>query len=316
MKKYLLLLLIILVACTPRLYEIKETQDIMGTFVTITVYHENKEYSKNAINDAFEEIRRIDSLLSSYKSTSEVSILNNNKKIINYSADLKSNLEKSLYYSKLSNGSFDITVKPVLDLYRESFKNTGKAPTNKEISEVLLDVDYNEVVIGDIISIGNNQKITLGGIAKGYAVDRAIEILESRGITNALVNAGGDMKAIGKKYASVNWNIALANPRNKDEFIAQIPISNKAIVTSGDYERYFNENKTFHHIVDPNTGYSALELMSVTITADNAFDADAISTSVFVLGKEKGLELIESLNNVEGLIIIKNKEIIKSSGFK
>jgi len=154
----------------------------------------------------------------------------------------------------------------------------------------------------------------LGGIAKGYAVDRAIEILKEKGIKNALVNAGGDMQTIGKKYGNMQWGIALANPRNTNEFITAFPISNKAIVTSGDYERFFDENKSFHHIVDPNTGYSATELISVTILADNAFDADAISTAVFVLGKEKGLDLIESLNNTEALIITNNKEIFTSSG--
>jgi len=122
------------------------------------------------------------------------------------------------------------------------------------------------------------------------------------------------MRAIGNK-GEENWQIALQNPRNKNEFLTVIPLNNTAVATSGDYERYFDDSKKFHHIVNPKTGYSALELMSVTIITEKAIDADALATSVFVMGKEKGLELIESLDNVEGLIITQEKEIIKSNGF-
>ncbi|MBD3163594.1 FAD:protein FMN transferase [Candidatus Woesearchaeota archaeon] len=316
MKKALLCLLILFIACTPRLYEVKETRELMGTFVTITVHHPSKDAGNKAISAAFDEILRIENLLSNYKNTSEVSILNKNKIIENPSEDLIKNIRKSFFYGELSDGHFDITVQPMLDLYKESFQLKNRPPTAKEIEETLEKISYKEIKIENRkIAVGNSQKITLGGIAKGYAVDRAVEILKKHNIKNALVNAGGDMRAIGRKYGSAGWSVALANPRNKDEYIEIIPISDKAIVTSGDYERFFNKNKSFHHIINPNTGYSASELISVTIIANNAFDADALSTSVFVLGKEKGLELIENLNNTEGLIITKEREIIKSTGF-
>jgi thiamine biosynthesis lipoprotein len=235
---------------------------------------------------------------------------------VNGSKELLENVEKSIYYGELSEGGFDITVQPILDLYKESFSVRKRPPTSEEIQEELKKVDYRNVnVKGNIVSIGNNQEITLGGIAKGYAVDKAVETIENIGVKHALVNAGGDMRALGKKYGSVDWSIALANPRDKKDYITLISLADESVVTSGDYERFFNENKSFHHIVNPLTGYSATELMSVTIIAENAFDADAISTSVFVLGKEKGLELIESLDRVEGLIITREKDIIKSSGF-
>lgn len=313
----IILTIIFFSACTPRLFEIKESRDLMGTIVTITIYDSNKKLANEATNTAFSEISRIENLLSNFKNDSEVSILNREKEIESPSEDLLLNIQKAIYYSELSDGAFDITVQPILDLYKESFSVNKRSPTDEEINEELKKVDYKKIKIGENrISINKDQKITLGGIAKGYAVDKAINILKQNGIKYALVNAGGDMRAVGKKYGSVDWSIALANPRDKNKHITLIKLSDKAVVTSGDYERFFDENKKFHHIVNPKTGYSATELISVTILADNAFDADAISTAVFVLGREKGLMLIENLENVEGLIITREKEIIKSSRFQ
>ena len=312
----LFLIILVLVSCSPRLHEIKRTENLMGTKVTITIHDSNKDTANKAIDSAFSEISRIEMLLSNYQNDSQVSILNREKRIEDGSADLLLNIGLANYYGNISNGSFDITVQPILDLYTESFSVKKRPPTDDEIKEELKKVDYAKIEInGKEVSIGDNQKITLGGLAKGYAVDKAITVLKKEGIEHALVNAGGDIRALGKKYASLDWSIALANPRDKEDYITIIKLADKAVVTSGDYERYFDSEKNFHHIVNPLTGYSATELMSVTILTDNAFDADAISTSVFVLGKEKGLELVVSLDNVEGMIITREKEIIKSSGF-
>jgi thiamine biosynthesis lipoprotein len=217
----------------------------------------------------------------------------------------------------ISNGSFDITVQPILDLYTETFQNEKRPPTEEEVKEAQKRIDYRQIILTENqISIGPDQEITLGGIAKGYAVEKAVDILKSMGIKSALVNAGGNMRAIGKKPDDLPWNIALKNPRNETEYLTMVYLDNNAIATSGDYERYFNENKTFHHIINPKTGYSATELISTTIVTENAFDADALSTTVFVLGKEKGLQLCESLENTSCLIITRNREIIKSSKWK
>ena len=288
----------------------------MGTTVTITVYNDEKKEAKKVIELAFNEIKRIDNLLSNYKEDSEVSLLNKNSFIEDMSNDLLYNVKKALRYSELSEGAFDITVQPILNLYTDSFENKKRAPTDEEIKETLKLVDFENVVIEfkKIYFKEKGMKITLGGITKGYVIDKAINVLEKNNIKHALVNAGGDLRAIGNKGRE-NWNIALSNPRNKNERIALIELNNNSVATSGDYERYYDEDKKFHHIVNPKTGYSADELISVTIIAYKAIDADALATSVFVLGKEQGLELIEKLDNVEGLIITKEKEIVKSSGF-
>ena len=216
----------------------------------------------------------------------------------------------------MSDGAFDITVQPILDLYNRSFIEKNSAPSGEEINKELKKVDYKRVIIKDQkIQIGDDQIITLGGIAKGYAVEKAIEILKRHNITMALVDASGNMRALGRKPDGV-WNIAMEDPRNVNNYITIIPLDNNAVSTSGDYERYFDPGMKYHHIINPKTGYSATELISVTIVTDNAFDADALSTAVFVLGKEKGMKLIESLPGVEGLIITREKEILRSSGFK
>ena len=294
--------------------ETNETRELLGIFITITVM--DYDEAKEPIELAFDEIKRIDNLLSSYKNESQLSLLNKNGFLDNSGSELIYNLKKANYFSELSNGAFDITVQPILELYKKSFSENKRPPTEQEIGETMQLVNYENIIINknNIEFKDKNMQITLGGIAKGYIIDKAVEILEKNGIKNALVNAGGDIRAIGTKNKE-DWTIALENPRNKDEYIAIIKLNNKSVATSGDYERYFDEEKEFHHIVNPKTGYSATELISVTIIADKAIDADALSTSVFVLGKDKGLILIEKLRDVEGLIITNEREIVKSSGF-
>jgi FAD:protein FMN transferase len=296
--------------------KISRSEELMDTFFTITVYSDKPETAETAIEEAFNEIKKIESELNIYNEDSELSRLNRNKILEYPSGDLKINIDRSLYYSNLSTGAFDITVQPILDLYNRSFIEKNSAPSGEMISRELKKVDYKRVIIKDQeIKIGDNQSITLGGIAKGYAVEKAVEILRRYNITMALVDAGGNMRALGRKPDGV-WNVAMADPRDTNNYITIIPLENNAVSTSGDYERYFDDKMEYHHIINPKTGYSATGLISVTIVMDNAFDADALSTAVFVLGKEKGMDLIEFLPGVEGLIITREREILRSSGFQ
>jgi FAD:protein FMN transferase len=296
-------------------HEVKRSELLMDTFFTITVYSKQPETAEKAIKSAFSEIKEIESELNVYSENSELSKLNKNKVIESPSDDLKRNIARSLCYSNLSDGAFDITVQPILELFKKSFSEKNSPPSGEMISKELKKVDYRKVIIkGNEIKIGDDQSITLGGIAKGYAVEKAVEILKNYKITMALVDASGNMRALGKKPEGV-WNIAIRDPRDSHGYVTIIPLNNNAVSTSGDYERYLDEKKQYHHIINPKTGYSATELSSVTIVADNAFDADALSTIVFVLGKGKGMQLIESLPGVEGLIITREGEVLRSSGF-
>jgi FAD:protein FMN transferase len=322
-RAYIRILLIIAVLLTgtainadPSIQKISRTEKLMGTFFTITVYSDSPETAGTAMRSAFNEIIKIESELSVYKEDSELARLNREKVLKYPSEDLKANINRSLYCSNLSNGAFDITVQPLLDLYKKSFNEKNSSPSDEMIHNELKKVDYKRIIAKDQeIKIGDDQSITLGGIAKGYAVEKAVEILKRNNIGTALVDAGGNMRALGKKPDGV-WHVAIADPRDTNNYVTIIPLDNNAVSTSGDYERYFDDDMKYHHIINPKTGYSATELISVTIVTDNAFDADALSTAVFVLGKEKGMELIESLPGVEGLIITREKEILRSSGFK
>jgi FAD:protein FMN transferase len=304
------------VSANPSIQKISRSADSMDTFFTITVYSDNSETADTAITEAFNEIKKLEAELSVYRDDSEVSRLNRKKIIKSPSEDLRINLEKALYYSNLSDGAFDITVQPILDLYDRSFIKKDSAPSAEMINRQLKKIGYKRIVVKDgEIKIGDNQSITLGGIAKGYAVEKAVEVLKRHDITMALVDASGNMRALGKKPDGA-WNVALADPRDANNYITRIALDNNAVSTSGDYERYFDDEMKYHHIINPKTGYSATELISATIVTDNAFDADALSTAVFVLGKEKGMKLIESLPGVEGLIITREREILRSSGFR
>lgn len=306
MKRIFLLgVLVLLAACS--VPEISETRESMGTLVNIKIIGSNQ----SLLNAGFSEIERINRIMGPYGNESEVRELNE-KRNIEGSDEMRYVLGRSIFYSVLSEGAFDVTVQPILDLYAISFGEFGMPPTEEDIEEAKRQVSYTKINLSDRIKIGGGQKITLGGIAKGYAIDLAVDKLKEAGVESGLVNAGGDLRGFGEK----EWKVALANPRDKKDYITIIKFRNKAVATSGDYERFFDENKSFHHIVDPRTGYSATELMSVTIVADKAIDADALATSVFVLGKEKGIEMIEKITDVEGLIITREKEILRSSGFK
>jgi len=186
-------------------------------------------------------------------------------------------------------------------------------------------IDKTKVLVGsdkiDINAITSSisfkkvgMEITLGGIAKGYAVDEAIKVLKNMGIKHALINAGGDLTTIGSKADSSHWTIALQDPENEANYITRFKISGKAIATSGNYERYYNESANVGHIMNPKTGYSSTDCWSVSIIADNCTEADALATGVFVMGPDAGMKLVESLQDVECLIIDSNGIIHRSSG--
>jgi thiamine biosynthesis lipoprotein len=303
-------------ACTPQLATVARSQESMGTVIHITAAARGQRQVEEAVEAAFAEFRRLDGLLSHYSDSSEVGRLNRKGRLESPSPELQANIRKSVEYGRLSGGAFDITVQPILDLYDHTFRELKRAPTAEEVQRTLRLVDYRRIELGEgFLRLGPGQKITLGGIAKGYAVDRALAILRSRGVPNALVDGGGDIRAMGRAEGRRDWLVALRNPRDPNDFITRIRASDLAVLTSGDYERYYDPEKKFHHIINPLTGYSATELISVTIVGPAAFDADALATAVFVLGLEKGMKMITSLEGYEGLLITRERRIHRTPGF-
>ncbi len=290
----------------------------MNTDVAITLMHPDVSEAESAIDSAFAEVYRVEHLMSHTEGVevSEVARLNKDGFLPNASSDLRYVLNKSIECSELSNGSFDVTVLPVINLWTDKIQ-AGAPPISDEINETLKPVNYRNISIKneDIHFSQRGMGITLGGIAKGYAIDRAITVMEERHIKNALVNAGGDVRALGCRSEGRPWRVALQNPENKTEYVTIMYLSNVSAATSGNYERYFSEAARRSHIIDPKTGYAAEELLSVTIIAKTATDADALATAVFVSGEADGMDLIERLNHVEGLIITSDRRILRSSGF-
>jgi thiamine biosynthesis lipoprotein len=308
------MLCMLVLGCRVISFRVEQTRTLMGTDVEIIAFHEDENTGRVAVRRAFNTIQDVEGIMSGFVDNSQVFRLNTAGMVKRPHEYFTEVINKSMYYSELSGGAFDITVQPVLELYRAT-ANLNRTPTEEELSEALSKVDYRKLTEENgSFYLPINMSITLGGIAKGYAVDKAIEALQVRGIERALVNAGGDMRAIGVKELEQPWTIALKNPRNASEFITVIRLEDMAVATSGDYERYYF-NKSYHHIIDPKTGRSATGLISVTVVAPTATEADALSTTVFVMGKDKGLELVESIQGVEALIITSEKEIVRSSGF-
>jgi len=289
-----------------------ETRNYMDTFVTISVDSTlfNKKNVDKAIDKAFSEIERIENVLSFYDEDSIIYALNTKGYLTKeeITPELEYLIKKSVYYSEVSGGAFDVTIHPILNLWKEGLWTEDSERQNRVIKDELSRIGYKKILIDDNGIFLDGVKIDLGGIAKGYAADRALNIIQDEGFDTVLINIGGDMVA-----GDGVWKIVLSDPDDLDNYITSFNISNKAVATSGNYERYFDPSKKIHHIIDPRTGYPASECISVTIIADKGIDADALATSVFVLGPEEGLNLVNSIDNVDALIIDDDRNIYRSN---
>ena len=293
----------------------------MGTLFDITVSHPDVEEARKATDKAFDEIQRIEWLTSNFSSKSEITKINQNAGKLAYpvSKELYILLQKSIQYSQLANGTFDITIGAIQDLWK--FENEiGTVPATETIIRLLPLVDFRNILLEENhharLKI-EGMKLDLGAVAKGYAVDRGIDVLKKYNIDNAILNGGGDLKSIGEKSPGVLWKIGVRHPRKPSDVIASLDGKNNAIATSGDYQKYFvKDGIRYHHILNPVTGMQAQGLQSVTIIAKEAMFADAMATAVFVMGAEQGMKFIKSQSQLEGVIITADGKKIVSSGLK
>ena len=294
----------------------RQSRIIMGTSVEIAVSRADPKTAEKAMETAFQEAERINRLMSHYRPDSEVSQISRHagKKEIRVSPETLEVIERALYFSRLSGGAFDITVGPVFRLW--DFRGE-KIPDGDKLRENLKRVDYRRIKVdrsrSTVYLDDPRMEVDLGAIAKGYAADRACLALKKKGIQNFLVNAGGDVRAGGRKEKEIPWTVGIQHPRIPSHFIAKIQPQNAAIATSGDYEKYFlKDGQRYHHILVPSTGQPARECQSVTILAPTAMDADALATTVFVLGPEKGFALIEDVPGVHALIVERRGSVLLS----
>lgn len=306
-----------LVACTYKpLTRYKETRPLMGTFATIIVYSSDEEAARGAIDAAFARMEEIEKVASIFDEEAEAFRLNQDGYLDAPSDDLLKLINMSLDYSELTAGCFDITVQPILELWQAGLYKDSPEVQQNRINETLGLVGWDKIGVEDnkIYFEEEGMKITLGGIAKGYAADEALVILEGKDMKHALVDTGGDIATLGAKPGGEPWIIDLANPDDTSQSLATFLFSDKSVATSGNYERYFDPDKKAHHIINPKTGYSANECISVTVIADSCIQVDAVATAVFVMGPEDGLELVESLDGVECFIVDSSRTIHRSSG--
>jgi len=287
----------------------EERADIMGTTFTIKIDAPAGSV-RPAARTAFQEIRRIDRLLSTYKPDSEISDVNRRAftEAVAVGEDFWHVVMASRKYFTLSGGSFDPSIRPLMQAWSLTAKQ-GRLPTEEELKKALDLVDFGNVRLDEsthtVAFAREEMALDFGGIAKGYAVDRAIAVLESCGVTSAIVDAGGNFRAIGAPRNRDRWQIGIRHPLRHDEIIARLPISEGAAATSGGYERFFEvEGKRYCHIMDPRTGQPVQAILSATVLAKSAMAADALSTSVFVLGADEGMRLIEETPDVEGMLIL------------
>jgi len=304
------------VRCSPSIREPEirgRTETVMGTFVEIKAVVGNRSVEEidNAIDAAFDAVRRIDSLMSTYKADSEVSEINRRaaSEGVLISPETCEVINKALELSRASNGSFDITVMPLLELWGFARGRTKAVPSQAEIDGTLACVGYELIDLDqakrEIRLKRDGTKIDLGGIAKGYAVDSAVKSLAANGVSAGMVNAGGDLYCLGSKAPGKPWRIAVRDPVNEEGVLGYVQLADKGIATSGDYQNFFMaDGVRYSHIFDPRTGRpSTVGPHSVTVVAETCADADGLATAVFVLGPNKGIELLEQLAGVEGLIV-------------
>lgn len=298
---------------------LKDEQIIMGTLVRVELAHENDESGRVAMAAAMEEMRRIDRLMSPYREDSELSRVNREAagKPVPIGQDMVEVIDRALKFSEMTNGAFDITFASVGYLYDYAGK---RLPSDKEIRQRLPAINYRHINLDrahrTLHFARPGVRIDLGGIAKGYAVDNAIAILRARGVKHALVTAGGDSRVLGDR-AGRPWRIGIRDPRNRDGTVTVLPLINAAISTSGDYEQYFERDGVrHHHILNPRTGKSAAGMHSVSIVGPDAMTTDGLSTSVFVMGMERGLSLVESLPGIEAVLIDDQGKMHITSGLR
>jgi thiamine biosynthesis lipoprotein len=299
------------------LYKVSKGNLGMGTFINMMAFHPSQGEAEEAMELAFEEINRLTAFMTRFESTSYIGHLNGSGLLKDPPTEVMEVLRSSLLFHRLSGGTFDVTVKPVVDLYVESFRVNNGPPSSRALKAVMEKVGSQHVkVTKTSVSFGRSgMGVTLDGIAKGYIVDRAMDTLRQKKIQHALINAGGDILVYGGKGEGKPWKIGIQDPWNRQGHVDAVTLDNGAIATSGNYEVFFDQEKLFHHLIRPNSGSPAPDTASVTIRAASCMEADAIATSVYIMGPARGYQFIRELPSIEGLVINSEGNKVPSAGW-
>ncbi|GAA0068677.1 FAD:protein FMN transferase [Clostridium sardiniense] len=322
------ILIISLVGCTKEKSKdtklkdpISRTELFMGTAIKITLYDGGSE---EILDKAFKRVIDLEDLVSINKSGTEIVELNKNSGInpVKLSDDSFNIIEKGLEYSKASKGGYDITIGPLVKLWSIGLPE-AKVPNENEIKEAIKHVDYSKLKINkdtnEVFLSEKGMMIDLGSIAKGYAADEIVELLKEEGVTEAIVDLGGNIYALGKKEGNKNWKIGIQDPNTeRGNVVGMVETYNKSVVTTGVYERFIEKDGVkYHHILNPKIGYPyKTDIAGVSIIADKSMDADALSTLIFTKGLDEGIKFIETLDGVDAIFIMNDRKVYITEGVR
>ncbi|MFL2770852.1 MAG: FAD:protein FMN transferase [Rhodospirillaceae bacterium] len=310
---YFSLFLPLIAACSTQIDSYVAAQDetwVMGTTLDVIVYRPKAEegQTQGDLEAALSSVKSIDRSMSLYRDDSELVALNSKAGTHNIalSRPMANILSASVFFANLSNGAFDVTIQPIVDLWGFYEVEEAAVPPQEEITRILNTVGMEHFALdltARIVSLESETQIDLGAIAKGYAVDQAIEVLQARGVSAALVNLGGTIRVFGNSKMNREWIVGVKHPR-KNRLLGEVRLVNGAISTSGDYDRFFEvDGERYSHIIDPRSGYPSEGMTGLTVIASTATAADALSTAAFVLGPRDGMELLARCDAIEGLLV-------------
>jgi len=298
-----------------RLERVERSSRALGAQVSIVALHDDSREAGRAIDASFAELEQVEQVMSLYRPESQLSRLNRDGVLENPHPWLVSVLESARATSVRSGGAFDATVQPLWDLYAAA-KKAGGVPSAEAVEEARGRVDWRAVEIsaGRIVLHGEGRAVTLNGIAQGFACDRVRAVLQARGIRHALVDTG-ELGALGRRADGGPWTAGIQHPRQPDAWLAIAALDDRFLATSGDYATRFSDDFRHNHILDPRTGRSPEEFSSVSVLARTGTEADALSTTLFVLGAEEGLRLVASTPGADALFAFKDGRTTATSGF-
>lgn len=299
---------------------VKKTLKLMGTRFEITVVAPNEEIGYINIDEAVSEIERIERLISSWDEKSETSLINKNAGIkpVKVSRELFNLIERAIKISEITDGAFDITYASMDQIWKFD-GSMDKKPTADEIKNSVAKVGYQKLVLdvenATVFLPEKGMKIGFGAIGKGYAADKAKDLLVSKEVKGGIINASGDLTTWGTKVTGEKWLVGIANPLSKDKVFSWLPVVESSVATSGNYEKYIIiDGEKYSHIIDPRTGYPTRGINSVSIFAKQAELCDALATAVFTMGRDVGLHMINQIDGVEAVIVDSENKVHRSSG--
>lgn len=296
----------------------------MGSVLHVTVYGESLSHCDEALNNVFAEINTIEKLMSVFDEHSQLSLLNrySYEREVQVDARILEVLENAKQFYHLTDGAFDVTIEPLMELYGfRDDKSLHHIPSDKQLATTLDAIGMNNITVNrkqETVNLHHqNTRLDFGGIAVGYAIDRAVKILKFHGVESALINHSGDIFALGSPPDEDSWEVGIVDPLNPEDIIATVRIKNQALSTSGNYENFVNlDGHRIGHLLNPHNGQTASSILSGTTIAPTAIEADALSTGFFVLGVERSKSVIAQSKNLQFIAVVQNgtgQEIIKLS---